>query len=409
MPTGSKCWFSPREKSNCQQIGRALFLRLLNRHGNVDLPNARFESLLTTNTCRRGSSTISIVMNEPKDNSTAARIEQETAPDDSLWRQLACSGSVFLWLAILVCLVTQPDILAAVTLVPPWCWVVVGVVLALLGYQRASRRWSLLAIVLWVAFASVFIDETHGLWRAIGRQVYPANVSNESEKPLRVISLNCANKIDAARELTQFEPDIVLLQESPGREQVAELANTLFGESGNFLHTGDASIIASGTFSDLTSDNVSHFAHARVLLNAGPELDVISLRLAPPVSRVDFWSQKFWTEHRDRRADHRTEVNLLLHQLHRESAKRSVVLGGDFNTTPIDLVLNDLRTLLFDTFRAAGQGLGNTGTNQYPLFRVDQIWASRDIDAVSSVARRSSHSDHRMVISELRFPAEAVE
>ena len=236
-------------------------------------------------------------MNEPKDNSMTARIEQEAAPVGSLWRQLACSVSVFLWLTVLLCLVIQPDILAAITLVPPWCWVVAGVVLALLGYQRAARRWSLLAIMLWIVFAFVFVDETHGLWRAIGRQVYPTNVSVESkeplsEKPLRVISLNCANDNDAAREVIQLEPDIVLLQESPGREQVAELASELFGESGSFVHNGDASIIARGTFSDLTPDDVSHFAHARVQLDAGPELDIISLRLAPPVFRMDFWSSK---------------------------------------------------------------------------------------------------------------------
>ena len=347
-------------------------------------------------------------MNEPKDNSMTARIEQEDVPVGSLWRQLACSVSVFLWLAVLLCLAIQPDILAAITLVPPWCWALVGVVLALLGCQRAGRRWSLLAIVLWAVFAFVFVDETVGLWRAIERQVYPAGVSDVSEQPLRVISLNCANDIDAARELIQFKPDIVLLQESPGREQVAELASELFGASGSFLHAGDASIIAGGKFSNLTPDDVSHFAHARVQFAAGPELDVISLRLAPPVFRMDFWSSQFWTEHRDRRADHRAEVNQILRQLRRESARRLIVLGGDFNTTPIDLVLNDLRTLAFDTFRAAGQGLGNTGTNQSPLFRVDQIWASRDIDAVSSTAGRSGHSDHRMVISELRLPAKAV-
>lgn len=350
-------------------------------------------------------------MNDQRDNSTVARIEQDVVATGSFWRQLMCSGSVFLWLAILVCLIVQPDILAAVTLVPPWCWAVVGIIFALLGWQRSVWRWTLLAIGLWVVFALVFVDETQGLWRTIARQVYSAKQSDSleaadsSDATIRVISLNCANDVESARELIQHAPDIVLLQESPGRDQVAKLAKELFGESGGFLHKGDTSIIAAGAFSDLTPGGASCFSHARVQLTGGSELDLISLRLAPPVFRMDFWVSEFWTDHRDRRVDHRNEVNQLVRQLRRESSKHSVVLGGDFNTTPIDLVLNDLRTHVFDTFRAAGQGLGNTGTNQYPLFRVDQIWASRDIKALSSIARPSSHSDHRMVISELRLPS----
>ena len=344
-------------------------------------------------------------MNELRNNLTAAGIEQEVVATDSLWRQLVCSSSVFLWLAIVVCLIVQPDILAAVTLVPPWCWAVVGIVLALLGWQRSIWRWTLLAIGLWGVFAFVFVDETQGLWRTITRQVYPAKQSDSSDGTVRVISLNCANDVESARELIQHAPDIVLLQESPGREEVAKLAEELFGESGSFLHKGDTSVIAAGAFSDLTSEGASCFSHARVQLAGGSELDLISLRLAPPIFRMDCWASGFWIDHRDRRVDHRNEVDQLLRQLRRESSKHSVVLGGDFNTTPIDLVLNDLRTHVFDTFRAAGQGLGNTGTNQYPLFRVDQIWASRDVKALSSIACPSSHSDHRMVISDLRLPS----
>jgi len=344
-------------------------------------------------------------------NATRALIETNVPSMGavSMGRQLLCSGSVFLWLAILSALVFQPDILAAIVLVPPWCWAVAGVGLAVLGYERALRRWTLLAIALWGVFAFVFVDETHGLWRTVARKMFPTNASEVSDESLRVVSLNCAGIVESSRELIQLEPDIVLLQESPGRDQVAELARSLFGTEGAFLHKGDTSIIAGGTFSDLTPEADSHFAHARVQLAGGHELDLISLRLAPPIFRMDFWSSRFWTDHRDRRVEHRKQVTRLLRQLRQQSAKHSVILGGDFNTTPNDLVLNDLKMLLFDTFQSAGRGLGNTGTNQYPLFRVDQIWASRDIDAVSSMTRPSRHSDHRIVVSDVRLPAVSAE
>lgn len=353
------------------------------------------------------SSTISIVMNEPRDNPIPARIAHEDDSAGSLWRQLACSGSVFLWLVILLCLVMQPDILAAITLVPPWCWVVVGVLMAIIGFQRAGKRWSLLAIALWSIFAGVFVDETQGLWRWAARTIDPPSAKESDSDSLRVISLNCAGNAQAAIELKQYSPDVVLLQESPSRDQVAALTESLFGESGNFLHKTDTAILVRGSLLDQTPSDVNHFAHATARLASGREVDLVSLRLAPPVFRVDFWVAGFWTDHRDRRVEHREQIRQVVSQLEDRPKKRTAILGGDFNTTPIDLTLNELRAHAFDTFRAAGQGFGNTGTNQYPLFRVDQIWASRDIDAVSATARRSTHSDHRMVISELQLPAKA--
>ena len=333
------------------------------------------------------SSNIDQTMNELTHNATTARIESEAPARVSCWRQLACSGSVFLWLAILLILLFQPDVLAAFVLVPPWCWVVAGVALAAIGYQHSARRWSLLAIGVWGVFAFVFVDETQGLWRTIGRAIYPPMNSEQPDETVRVISLNCAGDVKAAKELLGHEPDIVLLQESPSRQHVAELTESLFGSTGNFLHKGDTSVIANGTFSDLTPEADLHFAHARVQLAGDREIDLISLRLSPPVFRMDFWSSGFWTDHRDRRAQHRQQITQLVRQLRRESTQHLVILGGDFNTTPIDLALTDLRSRVFDTFRAVGRGLGNTGTNRSPLFRVDQIWASREIKAVSSIAR----------------------
>jgi hypothetical protein len=63
--------------------------------------------------------------------------------------------------------------------------------------------------------------------------------------------------------------------------------------------------------------------------------------------------------------------------------------------------LEELRPGLFDTFREAGRGWGSTGTNEFPLFRVDQVWASRGFRAESVTARRVVHSDHRLVVCDV--------
>jgi endonuclease/exonuclease/phosphatase (EEP) superfamily protein YafD len=58
---------------------------------------------------------------------------------------------------------------------------------------------------------------------------------------------------------------------------------------------------------------------------------------------------------------------------------------------------------LGDSFRKAGRGLGNTITNEYPVSRIDYIWIDRGIHAHAVVAKRTDHSDHRMVIADLSF------
>jgi endonuclease/exonuclease/phosphatase (EEP) superfamily protein YafD len=80
---------------------------------------------------------------------------------------------------------------------------------------------------------------------------------------------------------------------------------------------------------------------------------------------------------------------------------RPLIIGGDFNAPPNDGALAPLRLRLVDTFRQAGRGWGNTGTNRFPFFRVDQIWAGGSLRAESVFAQRTVHSDHRMVVCDL--------
>jgi endonuclease/exonuclease/phosphatase (EEP) superfamily protein YafD len=78
-----------------------------------------------------------------------------------------------------------------------------------------------------------------------------------------------------------------------------------------------------------------------------------------------------------------------------------VIIGGDFNAPPNDGSLVTLKHRLHDTFRDAGRGWGNTGTNRFPLFRVDQILVGEGLRAESVCARRTIHSDHRLVVCDL--------
>jgi hypothetical protein len=132
-----------------------------------------------------------------------------------------------------------------------------------------------------------------------------------------VVSPNCfvTNARAAAAEVAAYEPDIVLLQESPSREHLDRLARNLFGADGAFLWGGDTAILARGQIAPRRVDGTLHFVHAAVTLTSGFQAEVISLRLHPPVFRLDFWTPGFWGDHYRNRLRHRRQVQDIMDQL----------------------------------------------------------------------------------------------
>ncbi len=78
-----------------------------------------------------------------------------------------------------------------------------------------------------------------------------------------------------------------------------------------------------------------------------------------------------------------------------------VVVGGDFNAKPWAGATKILSRRLYDTFRKGGFGWPGTGPSHLPLWRVDQIWASRHFKTISVHSENCEHSDHRIVICDL--------
>lgn len=274
--------------------------------------------------------------------------------------------------------------------------------LALFGFRRDHKRLFAAALAMWGVFTFLFVEEARSLIRSEAMPTAEWQAVRESGDGLRVVSLNCnVGQTRSVEEVAARQADIVLLQESPGAEQLNRLTTSLFGEDGDALYGGDVSILAAGKISPKFSDPKSHFVHAEIHLPSGALADVISVRLAPPVSRIDFWMPGFWIDHRNKRIEHREQIAELMRHVQRIPASHHVIIGGDFNAPPADDSLAELRQRLSDSFLAAGRGWGATGTNEYPLFRVDQVWVSSNFQAVSVTAHKTQHSDHRMVVCDL--------
>ena len=205
----------------------------------------------------------------------------------------------------------------------------------------------------------------------------------------------------AAEEVIALKPDLVLFQESPSRRDLVQVAKELFGPTAGVVWGPDASIIARGSLTARALPRtVSNFAAASWSPEKGKMIDVVSLRLAPPVMRIDLYSWSAWTDfasNREARAKETKEIADILTELRLDPQ----VLGGDFNSPPDRRALGYLTAGKLDAFKEAGVGLGATCVNPMPcIVRIDQIWSGSKIKPVRARVVKTEHSDHRMLVAD---------
>jgi len=308
-------------------------------------------------------------------------------------------ASAVLWTFVALCYFARFDSCAMVTVFPAWVWLVPGLSLAALESSRGNRRLGVTVVALWLIFLLSFADTPASLLRGIVRSVSSASLA-ETDKTLRVVTLNCATSVKAAGEVAEFHPDIVLLQESPSEEQLEALAGRLYGDDGGVVWGPDASILARGRVTpvETPASDRGDCVQARIRLDSGFQVTVVSLRLAPSTFRLDFWAPACWRDYADNRRERRKQLLAILQETEAMPSSMSLILGGDFNAAPGDAVYRPLRPRLVDAFGPAGVGWGGTIVNDWPALRIDQVWASDHLSPSVVFVKRTRHSDHRMVV-----------
>jgi endonuclease/exonuclease/phosphatase (EEP) superfamily protein YafD len=320
-------------------------------------------------------------------------------------QQLVLGLSALIWLACVLCYALQPDLLAGVTVWPRWLGLIPGVFLALLGFRPRRLRPFFLTLGLWLFYLIFFVEETFSLLR-FGAWPDPAwEAARKQGQAIRVITLNCrmASK-RAAAEVVAYQPDIVLFQERPDRRSLELLAEELYGPEAGLLTGYDVAILARGRLTPTppTPASARHrYAQARVQLPSGQELEVGSIHLASPRLKKKLWSRDYWAHYRWFSRIHRDELDAIRTAMEQTPPDVPLIVGGDFNTPARDRLFARMPARLRDAFAEAGRGWGSTYPAKLPGIRIDQVWISPPLRAVSVVTHTVKHSDHRMVVSDL--------
>jgi endonuclease/exonuclease/phosphatase (EEP) superfamily protein YafD len=230
------------------------------------------------------------------------------------------------------------------------------------------------------------------------RLMKPAPAPTADQTAIRVVTLNCAGNPASAAEITRLKPDVVLLQEIPSTNDLARLTLEWFGTNGECVAGLDCAIIARGSLTKLDERPPPQYLRAMLNTPSSGTICVTSIRLVPPVGRLDLWNPEAWRDSAKNRQLRRTQLAAGLTMPSMLSNYPEIV-GGDFNAPSTDPAFR-LLDKFSDAHREAGRGWGNTVLNNFPIARPDQIRLNR-LRAVSVRAIRTHNSDHRMVVADV--------
>jgi endonuclease/exonuclease/phosphatase (EEP) superfamily protein YafD len=311
-------------------------------------------------------------------------------------------ASAALWIVTTIFFVGVWDHVAAITTFPQWAWATAGILGAAIAWclLRPRNRSPIFLMVLWLLTTVYFADNVVPFMRGLAHGAAPSPVAPSGT--LRVISLNCATSPAAAHEVMMFQPDIVLLQESPTSNKVAQLARELFGSNAWSVVGWDCAIISRYPLTPFDKIQGAHYTRAIVMLPHHRESLVTSVRLTPPLGSMDLWKPSTWRAYTEDRRLRTRQLRAVL-EVERPKPKLPEIVGGDFNAPAGDGIYKLLHEYR-DSHRRAGRGWGGTALNTIPIFRPDQIWL-KHLTAASCYAVETGHSDHRMVVTDVFWNA----
>lgn len=331
-----------------------------------------------------------------------------------MWRKTQKTLATFVpamlllvYLTVAICLLNRWDAMVPVTLIPVWAWAGFGMLLSLLCGIFCRGLPSLLMFCLCLATAVFFSEETIGLARELivtiqEKQGGPPTTEASS---LRVVNVNCGGAESVLRRAMESEPDILVIQEAPEKAVLQSAAEQLYGVEGFVTSHLTNAILARGELLGTLTDPESATLHARIKRSDGFTVDVTNLDLEGCAPTFDMWRPSVWKELIEARVVNRRLVRTHLGENEITKPNIGRILSGGFGTPPGDDVYRPLETNdLVDTYAAAGLGWGNTFPSEYPILRLDQIWASPNLTPIRSVTLLSSESDHRIVVSDLKVP-----
>lgn len=327
------------------------------------------------------------------------------------------SGWILVSLSLLLhaftvyCFARQPDIFAAYTVMPIWLWGGIGLFLSTSAFYFFRAPLSLVITAVWASTLLVGADEARVLSH-LGREApLPGPAQPYDGLPVvRVLTVNCAafQYGDPAPDIARWAPDIVLLQDvRPHR--VRQIADILYGGHGDYrAHRYNGLVTRWKIQREVRNpDPTLQNSQFTVALPGGNEIEIVNVHLRTAATDLRLWQPSAWKTHRNNRVQRLKELALVEQILTQTTSfpNTPTIFGGDFNAPATDVVHRHLARDFTDSFATVGSGWGNTFHRQFPMLRIDYLYATRHFTPVRSSVAITRASDHRMLVTDFLAPS----
>lgn len=313
-------------------------------------------------------------------------------------------GSLLMHALTVWCYASQPDSLAAFTVLPFWIWGGTGLLMSVFAFCFLRAPLSLIVTAVWAVTMSVAMDEAQVLSN-FGHPTITTErrVAPDGSFPIRIATINCASFRfgDPTEDIEKWDPDIVILQQVfPHR--VKQIAEKLYGGNGDYRAYMTNGIATRFEIRREVRNPTMRNQQATIRLPDGREIEVVNVHLTTAATDMRLWSSNSRATHQVNRDIRRKELSVVLQVLEQTSAFPSTptILGGDFNAGATDIVHRQLVPDFDDAFSEVGRGWGDTFHRRFPILRIDHIYATRHFQPISCGAVVTKKTDHRMVIAD---------
>lgn len=268
-----------------------------------------------------------------------------------------------------------------------------------LWLYRGQRR-----DALFVGGLTLLLIVVTGEWRSLGRPTTSEPGAGRGLSSFRVVSWNVAGGMPLD-DLASDRPDLVLMQEIGAMPPPAE-RSTSFADF-EWLADFDPGTFSRTPITRLPTRRVGPWQEPQVIRTeiGGRTLIVFNVRLALPAFVVAVASleppSRLVELHRERIGQF-TKLGSLIADTLAATGSRSALLCGDFNSPGGIQSSAPLRSVLRDVWPEGGAGWGATMPSWLPLSRIDQCWATPDLEVLQAVVRKGV-SDHRRLVVDLAF------
>ena len=298
----------------------------------------------------------------------------------------------------------QPDSLAFITVFPTWFWGAFGILLSVFAFYLLRTALPIVSSAIWILTLPYIMDEAQVLSNFAHPRIATNRVTPLFEKhSIRIATVNCADLIygNPIEDIKAWDPDIVLIQQAKPH-QVAAMASYLYGKSNNFRANTTNGIITRHEIIRAGHSSGTRNQQLTIRLPNEAEIEVVNIHLAVAATDLRFWKSDSRNDHKKNRQLRRIELSAILETLEQNFPDTStpIIIGGDFNASATDITHRQLNPKFIDSFSSVGRGWGNTFHRRFPILRIDHIYATKQLEPVSSGVIVSKKTDHRIVITD---------